>query len=183
MQQEQDDSFGLGVRHLTVRLADANAKWREAYLLEEARIREALGSLAIDIQHFGSTAIPGIKAKPIIDILIGVPCLEDGLACIEPMEKIGYDYAGADIVPDDHLFGRGVTGETRTHLAHVVEYQGFNWRRNIFFRDRLRNDPLLALAYEDLKIGLAQKYAESRAAYTGAKKDFIDTVLAEAGLA
>ena len=183
MQQEQDESFGLGVRHLAVRLADANAKWREAYLLEEARIRDALGPLAIDIQHFGSTAIPGIKAKPIIDILIGVRRLEDGLACIEPMAKIGYDYAGADIVRDDHLFGRGIAGETRTHLAHVVEYQGFNWRRNIFFRDRLQGDPALALAYEELKIGLAEKYAESRAAYTGAKKDFIDRVLAEAGLA
>ncbi|MBB3310902.1 GrpB-like predicted nucleotidyltransferase (UPF0157 family) [Rhizobium sp. BK196] len=183
MQQEQDESFGLGVPHLAVRLANPNAKWREAYLLEEARIRNALGPLAIDIQHFGSTAIPGIKAKPIIDILIGVRRLDDGLACIKPMEAIGYDYAGADIVPDDHLFGRGVMGETRTHLAHVVEYQGFNWRRDIFFRDRLRNDPALAIAYEGLKIGLAEKYAESRAAYTGAKKDFIDRVLAEAGLA
>jgi GrpB-like predicted nucleotidyltransferase (UPF0157 family) len=183
MQQEQDETFGLGVRHLTVRLSDPNAKWHEAYLHEEARIREALGPLALDIQHFGSTAIPGIKAKPIIDILIGVRRLDDGLACIRPMETIGYDYAGADVVPDDHLFGRGIAGETRTHLAHVVEYQGFNWRRDIFFRDRLRNDPALALAYEELKIGLAQKFAESRAAYTQAKKDFIDKVLAEAGLA
>lgn len=183
MQQEQDESFGLGVRHLSVRLSDSNAKWREAYLLEEARIRDALGPLALDIQHFGSTAIPGIKAKPIIDILIGVQRLDDGLACIEPMATIGYDYAGADIVPDDHLFGRGIAGETRTHLAHVVEYQGFNWRRNIFFRDRLQGNPALAQAYENLKIGLAQQFAESRAAYTGAKKDFIDRVLAEAGLA
>ncbi|MFS8144554.1 GrpB family protein [Rhizobium sp. BR 249] len=183
MQQEQDESFGLGVRHLTVRLSDPNAKWREAYLLEEARIRNALAPLALDIQHFGSTAIPGIKAKPIIDIMIGVPRFEDGLACVKPMEEIGYDYAGTDMVPDDHLFGRGITGETRTHLAHVVEYRGFNWRRNIFFRDRLQNDPALALAYEELKIGLAQKFAESRAAYTGAKKDFIDKVLAEGGLA
>ncbi|MBB4238333.1 GrpB family protein [Rhizobium esperanzae] len=183
MQQEQDESFGLGVRHLTVRLSDPNAKWGEAYLLEETRIRDALGPLALDIQHFGSTAIPGIKAKPIIDILVGIPSLEDGLACIGPMEKIGYDYAGADIVPDDHLFGRGVIGETRTHLAHVVEYQGFNWRRNILFRDRLQGDTTLALAYEELKIGLAQKFAESRAAYTGAKKVFIDKVLAEAGFA
>ncbi|MDR9776372.1 GrpB family protein [Rhizobium hidalgonense] len=181
--QQQDESFGLGVPHLAVRLSDHNTKWREINLLEETRIRDALGPLALDIQHFGSTAIPGIKAKPIIDILVGVPRLDDGLACIGPMDEIGYDYAGADIVPDDHLFGRGVLGETRTHLAHVVEYQGFNWRRNIFFRDRLQNDPPLALAYEELKIGLAQKFAESRAAYTGAKKDFIDKVLTEAGLA
>ena len=183
MPQEQDETFGLGVRNRAVRLAASNARWHEAYLLEEARIRDALGPLALDIQHFGSTSIPDIKAKPIIDILIGVRRFEDGLACIGPMEQIGYDYAGADIVPDDHIFGRGIKGETRTHLAHVVEYQGFNWRRDIFFRDRLRNDPALALAYEELKIGLAQKFAESRAAYTQAKKDFIDKVLAEAGLA
>jgi GrpB-like predicted nucleotidyltransferase (UPF0157 family) len=181
MPQEQDETFGLGVRNQAVRLAASNARWHEAYLLEEARIRDALGPLALDIQHFGSTSIPAIRAKPIIDILIGVRRFEDGLACIGPMEKIGYDYAGADIVPDDHIFGRGIKGETRTHLAHVVEYQGYNWKRNILFREKLRADPALALAYEELKIELAEKYAESRAAYTAAKKDFIDRVLAETG--
>lgn len=183
MPPEQDETFGLGVKHLTVRLAVPNARWHEAYLQEEARIRKALGPLALDIQHFGSTSIPDIKAKPIIDILIGVRRFEDGLACVGPMEQIGYDYAGADIVPHDHIFGRGLKGETRTHLAHVVEYQGYNWKRDILFRNRLRADPALALAYEELKIELAQKYAESRAAYTAAKKDFIDKVLSEDGSA
>ena len=178
-----DPAYGLGLKNLTVSLAEPNAFWERAYATEAQAIGQALGDMAIDIQHVGSTAIPGIKAKPIIDIVVGVKHFDDGPRCIPAMEAIGYDYAGADIVPDDHLFGRGVTGETRTHLAHVVEYQGFNWRRNIFFRDRLQGDPALALAYEELKIGLAQKYAESRAAYTGAKKDFIDRVLAEAGLA
>lgn len=183
MQHEQDESFGLGVRHLTVTLAAPDARWREAYALEEVRIRDALGSLALDIQHFGSTAIPAIKAKPIIDILVGVRRFEDGATCIGPMEQIGYDYAGADIVPDDYIFGRGIKGETRTHLAHIVEYQGHNWKRNILFRDRLRSDSILVQAYEELKIDLARKYAQNRAAYTASKKAFIDKVVTDGGLA
>ncbi|PKA40547.1 GrpB family protein [Rhizobium sullae] len=183
MPQEQDESFGLGVRHLTVTLAAPDARWQKAYALEEVRIRGALGSLALDIQHFGSTAIPAIKAKPIIDILIGIRRFEDGATCIGPMERIGYDYAGADVVPNDHIFGRGIKGETRTHLAHIVEHNGYNWKRNILFRDRLRSNPALVKAYEELKIDLARKYAENRAAYTASKKAFIDKVVTDGDLA
>ncbi|QND50080.1 GrpB family protein [Rhizobium lusitanum] len=178
MSSESDDSFGLGVGNKCVTLAESNARWLEAYRLEEAGIRGALGDLALDIQHIGSTSIPSIKAKPIIDIAVGVRRFDDGLACIQPMEAIGYDYAGTDIVPDDHIFGRGVKGETRTHLVHIVEYNGINWNRWLLFRGRLRANPDLALAYEMLKIDLAGKYADNRAAYTQAKRAFIDKVLA-----
>lgn len=181
MSSEGDDSFGLGVGNKCVTLAESNARWNEAYRLEEAGIRRALGDLALDIQHIGSTSIPSIKAKPIIDIAVGVRRFEDGLACIPLMEKIGYDYAGTDIVPDDHIFGRGVKGETRTHLVHIVEYNSPNWNQWILFRDKLRANPDLALAYEMLKIDLAGKYADNRAAYTASKKDFIEKVLAVYG--
>ncbi|MDE1995139.1 MAG: GrpB family protein [Rhizobiaceae bacterium] len=179
MSTENDQNFGLGVTHKHVTLAEPNERWAEAYTLAEAAIRQALGDLALDIQHFGSTAIPGIKAKPIIDIAVGVRHFEDGLACVGPMESIGYDYAGRDIVPDDHIFGRGIAGQTRTHLVHIVEHGGANWTRFIVFRDRLRAEPDLAEAYETLKIELAGEFADNRAAYTEAKRTFIDQVVAQ----
>ncbi len=179
MASEHEQSFGLGVGHKSVRLAEPNQSWHEAYLLEEAAIRGALGELAVDVQHFGSTSIPEIKAKPIIDIAVGVRHFDDGLACIEPMASIGYVCAGSNIVPDDHIFGRDIAGDTRTHLVHVVEYGGPTWRNFLMFRDRMRREPELAHAYEALKVELAAKYANDRAAYTAAKKDFIQKILSE----
>lgn len=175
-------SFGLGLKNQAVSLAVPNALWHVAYEGEAEAIRQALGDMAIDIQHIGSTAIPGIKAKPIIDILVGLKHFADGLGCIGAMESIGYDYAGSDIVPDDHIFGRGIKGQSRTHLVHVVEYRGLNWNRMIAFRDALRGDARLARAYEQLKVGLADEHAANRAEYTKAKRDFIDKVVMECGL-
>ncbi len=181
MSSEGDDNFGLGVKNKFVTLADPNIRWQQAYALEEAAIRQTLGDIALDIQHVGSTSIPAIKAKPIIDIAVGIRRFDDGPACIAPMEAIGYDYAGADIVPDDHIFGRGVKDETRTHLVHIVEHNGINWNQLIRFRDRLRATPDLARTYELLKIELARQYADNRAAYTEAKRAFIEKVLAVSG--
>jgi GrpB-like predicted nucleotidyltransferase (UPF0157 family) len=181
MSSESEETFGLGVKHKFVTLAEPNARWQEAYAQEETAIRKVLGDLALDIQHFGSTSIPAIKAKPIIDIAVGVKHFNDGFACIGPMEEIGYEYAGNDIVPDDHIFGRGIKGETRTHLVHIVEHGGAHWNRFILFRDRLRVNSDLAQAYEALKIDLAEEYADNRAAYTEAKRAFIDSIIAMPG--
>lgn len=177
-----DASFGLGLKNLTVSLAEPNILWNDAYESEAEAIRSALGDAAIDIEHVGSTAIPGIKAKPIIDIVVGIARFEDGPGLIGAMETIGYDYAGKDIVPDDHIFGRGIKGDTRTHLVHVVEHRGYHWNRMLAFRDALRADRKLAEAYEQLKVGLAGEHAESRAEYTKSKREFIDKVVADAGL-
>ncbi|MEF0939276.1 GrpB family protein [Rhizobium sp. BR 362] len=178
MASGSEESFGLGVRHKLVTLAEPNARWQQAYTQEEAAIRKALGDLPLDIQHFGSTSIPAIRAKRIIDIAVGVRRFDDGFLCIEPMEQIGYEYAGNDIVPNDHIFGRGIKGETRTHLVHIIEYGGAHWTRFIRFRDKLRANTPLARAYESLKIRLAEEYADDRAAYTEAKRAFIDEIVA-----
>ncbi|MBZ5760144.1 GrpB family protein [Rhizobium sp. VS19-DR104.2] len=177
MQRNEESAYGLGVKHKLVVLAEPDDRWPKAYAEEAECIRLVLGALAIDIQHFGSTSIPGIRAKPVIDIIVGIRRFEDGSDCIKPMESIGYDYAGADIVPDDHIFGRGIKQQTRTHLVHIVEHQGFHWRRNLLFRDKLRTNAALASEYEDLKISLAAKFSGDRAAYTDAKKAFIDKVV------
>lgn len=163
----------LGLAKGQVVLVDSDARWAELYRIEEGRLRAAIGNLVLDIQHFGSTAIPGIKAKPILDILIGIGSFEGGVRLVEPMAGLGYDYVGTEMVPDDHLFGLGAS---RTHLVHVVEHDSYHWRRNLRFRDRMRADPALAAAYEALKIELAERFADRRADYTKAKQAFIDRI-------
>lgn len=174
-EEEAGKHFGvLGLAQTQVRLHAPTPLWAGLYGEEKARLRAALGSALLAIEHYGSTSIPGIKAKPIIDILAGTARLEDGPTLIEPLAALGYDYAGDKVVPGHHIFGRG---EARTHLLHVVEYGSVIWTEAICFRDALRADPKLAREYEALKIVLSEKYAERRADYTAAKASFIQSVL------
>lgn len=175
----QDDYHNiLGLEHKKVQLVDPTPLWQSFYLDEEQRIRHVIGHLILDIQHVGSTAIPGIKAKPIIDMMAGLPRLDMGLECVEPLEAIGYDYAPHAGIPGDHVFGKGVA---RTHLLHVVEYGGSVWIDELAFRDALRRDRVLAMDYEDLKIRLAREFPGDRARYTEAKGEFIRGVVSGRG--
>ena len=95
----------LGLEPGVVRLQDYTPLWVELYLEEEERIRAAIGHLIIELQHIGSTAIPGIKAKPILDMMAGVAQLEEALLCQAPLESIGYDYAAHAGIVNDYVFG------------------------------------------------------------------------------
>jgi GrpB-like predicted nucleotidyltransferase (UPF0157 family) len=164
------DDYGLGLEPGVNRLVDYNPLWPKAFADEAARIKAALGDLAMAIEHYGSTAVPGLRAKPIIDLIIGVVQIDHGLKFIEPMAGLGYDYAGGQGIPDHHIFGKG---HARTHLAHVAIYQSEAWRRALGFRDRLRADPVVRAAYEELKLHLAAT-AASRGEYTAAKSAFVE---------
>ena len=161
----------------TVFLTDPAPGWASLYDQDAARIAKALGSIVVAIEHYGSTSIPGIKAKPVIDLLIGLPRLDDALAQVAAMERLGYDYAAQAGVPGHHVFGKGAA---RTHLAHFVEHEGESWIECLRFRDRLRADADLALAYERLKVELAARHPQDRAAYTAGKSAFVASVLAAA---
>lgn len=167
------DDEPLGLEGGKVRLRDSDARWAGLFEAEKRRLERAIGPLVGGIEHFGSTAISGIKAKPILDILVGLPRFEDGLLLVEPLAALGYDYVGTEMVPNDHLFG---LGEVRRHLLHAVEHGGYHWNRNLRFRDRLRAEPELAAAYERLKVDLATRFADRRADYTAAKQAFIDKI-------
>jgi GrpB-like predicted nucleotidyltransferase (UPF0157 family) len=170
-----DDHFGvLGLAQTQVRLHEPTPLWAVLYRAEEERLRAALGPALVAVEHYGSTSVPGIRAKPIIDILAGIARLEDGPALIEPLAALGYEYAGDKVVPGHHIFGKG---KERTHLLHVVEHGSPIWTEALCFRDALRTDPKLAREYEALKIALSEKYAERRADYTAAKATFIQSVL------
>ena len=171
---DPDQKFGLGLEQNTNRLVEPNHLWPQAFSEEAASIQAALGASALSIEHYGSTAVPGLRAKPIIDLLIGVADIDEGLTFIEPMAALGYDYAGDQGIPDHHIFGKGVA---RTHLAHVVVYESDQWLRSLRFRDRLRNEPDLRIAYEALKLELAAT-AATRSEYTAGKTAFVAQVSA-----
>jgi len=165
----------LGLAEGTVALAEHDPDWARAYDEEERRIRGALAGLALDVQHCGSTAVPGIRAKPILDLVVGTERLADGLECVRPLQDLGYEDLGEEVVPDGRFFGKGAP---RTHHLHLVEWRGPGWRSKILFRDRLLADRDAARLYEALKMALAGRFPNDRAAYTKAKAAFIKDVVA-----
>ena len=166
-----------GLAHGTVQLAEWTPRWIELFADEAARLRVALGDLAIAIEHYGSTSVPGLVAKPLLDILVGGPEANDPEPYMTALAPLGYDYAAHAGVPEHLVFGRGTA---RTHLVHVVRYGGGAWHRALAFRDALRADAALRQAYAALKHELAQRYGAERGHYTSAKSAFVEQVLARA---
>jgi GrpB-like predicted nucleotidyltransferase (UPF0157 family) len=137
----------------------------------------------IDIQHVGSTAIPGIYSKPIIDIQIAVDSLiAIKQIAINNLKELGYEY-WADNPDKERLFfvkGRPPFGERRSHHLHIVEPASHHWEDKILFRDYLLSHPETAREYEKLKIHLANQHTHDRETYTEAKTKFIKDTLKKA---
>ena len=167
----------LGLVEGMVVLVEHDSDWARIYCEEELRIRDVLCGLALDVQHCGSTAVPGIRAKPILDVVVGVERLALGLECIRPLQALGYEYLGEGVVPDVHFFGKGAP---RTHHLHLVERRGSRWHHKVLFRDRLLVDRDTARRYEAVKVALAHRFPHDRASYTKAKAMFIADVVAGA---
>lgn len=107
------------------------------------RLRAVLGGFVLDIQHVGSTSIPGIPAKPILDIAVAVANFEEASRCLAPIEALGYTYRGEASIPRRHYFVKGAA-DNRTHHLHMNEIQSDDWQQQIAFRDILRQHSDLA---------------------------------------
>lgn len=163
-----------GLAHGTVQLAEWTPRWAELFAAEASRLRGALGDLAVAIEHYGSTSVPGLVAKPVLDILVGAPEATDAAPYRAALAPLGYEYAAHAGVPDHLVFGRGTA---RTHLVHVVRYGSGAWHRALAFRDALRADAALRDSYAALKRELAEDYSAERSRYTAAKSAFVERVL------
>lgn len=164
----------LGLKHNTNILVAYHPGWADAFTEERSRLALALGKIARGIEHYGSTSVSGMAAKPILDILVGVLPLSDWVKCHDPLLAQGYDYAANAGVPGHHIFGRGGDNTERTHLVHVVEFGGTSWVSNLKFRDALRQNPTLRAAYGLAKQQAAIDAPDSRARYNELKQTFID---------
>ena len=132
------------------------------------------------LHHVGSTAIPGLAAKPVIDVLAGVASLDDSRPCIDVLRDVGWWYAPYR-TEDMHWFCAPSPAHREFHL-HVAETGGSWLMRELAFRDYLRANPPTAKKYEALKVTLAKRYPNDREAYTDGKAGFIESVLRAAGV-
>lgn len=159
-----------------IRLAPPDRAWPARFELERVALQEAIGeSVPGGIHHVGSTAVPGLEAKPIIDILAGVRDLESARVCFEPLAGLGYLYA--PYLPEEmHWFCKPDPAR-RTHHLHLVPAGSQRFRDELAFRDRLRTDPQIASSYAALKRELAERHRNDREGYTEAKSAFVRATL------
>lgn len=159
-----------------IRLVPYDPSWPDRFAEEQAALEHAIGEWATGgIHHIGSTAIAGLEAKPIVDILAGVDSLEASRACFGPLGELGYLYAPYR-VDEMHWFCKPHPSR-RTHHLHLVPTASKRFRDELAFRDRLRASPVIAEEYAALKRTLVKQFASDREAYTEEKAEFIQRIL------
>jgi len=167
----------LGLQHGKNILCPYSDDWPIQYKHESDRILTVCGNLLTAIEHVGSTAVPGLTAKPIIDIAVGVESLDVADEMLTGMESIGYDYPGDVGIPNDRIFGRDPG--FRLFLVHVVIHKSSNWNHYLIFRNALKTSNKLRDEYVKLKTESVRKQPEGRAAYSELKSEFINMVLTQ----
>jgi GrpB-like predicted nucleotidyltransferase (UPF0157 family) len=147
--------------------------WKWRFRKEKALLWIAIRGHVLEIQHVGSTAIPGMIAKPIVDILAAVSDFERAFACVTPIEQLGYEYKGESEDPRQYYFVKG--DPARYHL-YLVERSGEAWVTRVAFRDTLICHPEIARQYADLKQQLALQFQDDLRAYQDGKLPFVEWV-------
>jgi GrpB-like predicted nucleotidyltransferase (UPF0157 family) len=154
-----------------------NSYWPEWYLQEEEMLRAVFDPSCTQFEHFGSTAVPGLDAKPIIDILIGLPNIPPAPSQVEQLKSLGYDYLGEAGIPGRHYFRK--RNEKSYNLA-IVQLGSPLWEDNLLIRDYLRNHPKVAKEYGELKRELIQRGFCHLLSYSDQKKTWIQKLVARA---
>jgi GrpB-like predicted nucleotidyltransferase (UPF0157 family) len=163
-------------------IVEYDPNWVFLFEREAAHIRAVLNSGLIDrIEHFGSTAVPGLAAKPIIDLLVGVRSLAEAKqVAVSRLEHLGYAYWFDNPDPQRMFFVKGLPPNSpRTHHIHMVEPDSLLWER-LLFRDYLRKHSDEAAHYGQLKYNFARRFSSDREAYTMKKAEYIESVMQKA---
>ncbi|MBV8275128.1 MAG: GrpB family protein [Verrucomicrobia bacterium] len=158
-----------------VRICSYDTQWPYMFARIEQELRSQVGALAVAIEHVGSTAVPGLAAKPIIDIEIVIASAYQFPPVKERLEKFGYIHRGPCGVPDREVFRCVI--DLPVHHLYVCETDARPLREHLRFRNALRQDPELAAEYAALKRALADRYRDDRDGYTEAKTGFIRSVI------
>ncbi len=167
----------LGLPSGLVVLAQSDASWSEHFMREQARLRDAMGGLVARIEHVGSTAIPGLLAKPILDVMIVRPRASVLAPYLRALVNAEYRYRGENGLPGREYFLRELPDGRRTHHLHLVLEGGRYSDEYLAFRDYLRRVPLRAAQYASLKQALAAQFADDRESYTNGKAEFVRDTL------
>lgn len=174
-----DEESLAAAMHEDVSLHAHDPAWKRAFKQERDRLHALLPGTFVAIEHIGSTAVAGLVAKPIIDIMAAVESLDDADALIDRLCNHGYTTSREfnATLTDRKWLMRWRDGH-RTHHLHIVVADGAPWRDRLAFRDALRGDTGLATRYASLKSELAQTHRDDREAYTDAKASFVRAVAA-----
>lgn len=141
--------------------------------------RQACGSAVLRVEHIGSTSVPGLMAKPVIDLMPLVRSFEEGFACVEAIRRLGYWYGGEFGIAGRHLF---IKGDPRTHHVHMLVDGSREAVRHLAVRDQLRGDPELARRYAVLKLELQKRFSHDRQGFSDAKAEFMKEIFRRAGV-
>ncbi len=167
-----------GLKRGIVSLFEYSDTWVNLFEEEKKALEIKLGSLALSIEHVGSTSIKNIKAKPIIDIAVSVEDESKYPDVIECLAGQGYELREA-LKDKNRLFFAKGPEHNRTHYIHVHIHKSEDWLDQLFFRDYLNDHLEDALEYENLKVALSLKYPEDRNKYTEEKEEFILRILSK----
>src|SRR6476659_9226809 len=160
-----------------IRLVPYDSTWPLEFAAEADRIERACAGMSLRLEHIGSTSIPGLAAKPVIDILAGRPGNMAGSMYVDAFRQIAYEHKGAHGVPGRNYFRRGTP---RTHHVHMVSWSSDLWRDHLLFRDYLRAHADIAREYETIKRELAAMYIQDKETYTDAKGPFVRSIVRRA---
>jgi GrpB-like predicted nucleotidyltransferase (UPF0157 family) len=167
-----------------IRIVGYDSAWPVMFEVEAAGLREALGDAALRIEHVGSTSVPGLAAKPVIDIQVSVAGLPPAAAHVEALAALGYRHVPLGSFDLVYPFFQKPATWPSTHHVHLCVLGGEQERRHLAFRDWLRVHPAATAEYARLKRALAARHDgrtfESRERYSLAKTTFIESVLAQA---
>lgn len=166
---------------MTIEIVSYDCAWPTAFEAEAATLREGMRGLAKRIEHVGSTSVPGLEAKPVIDIQVSVATLANLDASSVLLARLGYTHVALGAFDSVYPFFRKPAEACATHHLHLCVFGGEQERRHVAFRDYLRRNPAVALEYVKLKRSLADAHdgatLESRERYSLAKTPFISAVL------
>jgi GrpB-like predicted nucleotidyltransferase (UPF0157 family) len=168
-------SQSLGLESGVVRLVEYDPRWPALFVAEERRIRDSWGTLPLHLEHVGSTSIPGMCAKPVLDMVAGRPAGSTSQEYIDALTRAGYNHRGEQGVPGREFFRRG---QPRAYHVHLVEEGGARWRDYLAFRNYLRANAEAAGRFADLKRALAARFPRDREAYIESKSGPVREILA-----
>jgi len=164
-----------------IEVVDYDPQWPELFLAEEENLRQAFGVSLITLEHVGSTAIPGLASKPVIDIQAVVRAIPEAQRAVPFLAELGYEQGVFARDPEGRLFFKKFNADRiLTHHLHVYEPNHIAMSQHLLFRDYLRLHPEEATRYSGLKQKLAQQYRHERVAYSHAKTEYIEAVLVKA---
>ena len=171
----------IGLKRGTVKIVPYNPAWAQIFEQEKLALKKMFGDRILAIEHVGSTAVPELPAKPIIDINVAITSLIDVQDFIEKLPTLGYQYLPNRSYPVPeydyrHFFIKGPESN-RTHHLKLIELYNKEWKDSILFRDYLRLNKEARDRYTTLKQQLTEKYADDRASYTEGKTEFIHEII------